>query len=361
MKRETRLLIGKAINSLLLSIEHFNRPSNRGRTEAVLIFMDHSFEMFLKAAILHKGGSIDDPGTRQTIGFDTCVGRAQSDGHIKFLSEEQAVSLRAINCLRDAAQHHILEISEQQLYLHTQIGFTLFKDIMKLVFNQELNTQLPDRVLPISTVVPTDLITLFENETREIGKLLQPGKRKRAEAYSRLLPLTILDSTINGSNLQPSVSELRKKGKLLGKGTSWEMVFRGVASIQLNAETVGPNLNLRITKTEGLPIRLVQEGTPEASNLAVKRVNELDFYNLGRDNLAKHVGLSGPRTTAVIWSLKLQENSDYFKEIVIGGTKHKRYSQQAIKAIKEALKQKTIEEIWSEYSMAKKKKDPWLG
>lgn len=51
MKKETRLLKNKSLNSLTLSIEHFNRPWDQGRTDAVLMFMDHSFEMFLKAAI----------------------------------------------------------------------------------------------------------------------------------------------------------------------------------------------------------------------------------------------------------------------------------------------------------------------
>lgn len=57
MKKETSILFNKALNSLILSVEHFNRPWDKGRTEAILIFLDHSFEMLLKAAILHRGGS----------------------------------------------------------------------------------------------------------------------------------------------------------------------------------------------------------------------------------------------------------------------------------------------------------------
>ena len=50
MKKEVRLLLGKAIDSLIISVEHFNRPSDQGRVPAVLIMLDHAFEMFLKAA-----------------------------------------------------------------------------------------------------------------------------------------------------------------------------------------------------------------------------------------------------------------------------------------------------------------------
>jgi hypothetical protein len=50
MKKEVRHLYNKAIDSLILSVELFNRPNNCARVHGVLIFMDHSFEMLLKAA-----------------------------------------------------------------------------------------------------------------------------------------------------------------------------------------------------------------------------------------------------------------------------------------------------------------------
>ena len=52
MKTEVRLLRARGIESLVLSIELFNRPSDAGRTHGVLILLDHAFEMLFKAAIL---------------------------------------------------------------------------------------------------------------------------------------------------------------------------------------------------------------------------------------------------------------------------------------------------------------------
>ena len=60
MKKEVKILRQKAINSLVLSIELFNRPSEMGRAHGVLIFLDHAFEMLFKAIILHRGGRIRD-------------------------------------------------------------------------------------------------------------------------------------------------------------------------------------------------------------------------------------------------------------------------------------------------------------
>ena len=198
------MLLEKAVDSLILSIEHFNRPWDRGRIEAVLILLDHSFEMLLKAAILHLGGRIRDPKAKQTIGFDACVRRAFSDGKIHILTEEQALLLQTINSLRDAAQHHLLDISEQHLYIQAQAGLTLFKELINNIFKKELRTELPDRVLPLSTTPPIDLASLFENEINAIRNLLQPGKRRRIEAAAKLRALAIMEGAIEGQKIQPS-------------------------------------------------------------------------------------------------------------------------------------------------------------
>lgn len=197
MNRESKLLLSKACDSLIICVEFFNRPSDRGRSTSSLILLDHSFEMLLKAAILHRGGRIRERRAKQTIGFDACVRRALSDANIKFLNDEQALLLQCINGLREAAQHHLLDISEAQLYMQAQSGVTLFRDLLKSVFDESLYDLMPARVLPLSTTPPTDLATLFESEVSEIKKLLGPGKRRRLEAEARLRPLAILNSTIS--------------------------------------------------------------------------------------------------------------------------------------------------------------------
>ena len=78
MKKEARLLLEKAIDSLILSIEYFNRPWDKGRIETVLILLDHSFELLLKAAILHKGGKIRKKRENQTIVMSFIKSRIKS-------------------------------------------------------------------------------------------------------------------------------------------------------------------------------------------------------------------------------------------------------------------------------------------
>lgn len=349
MKREARLLLEKACDSLILSIEIFNRPHDRGRTSTTLILLDHAFEMLMKAAIIHRGGKIREPRAKETIGFDRCVRRSLTDGRIKYLEEEQALVLQTINGLRDAAQHHLLDISEGQLYIHLQAGVTLFRDLMLKVFGQELSTHLPARVLPVSTVVPTDLATLFDSEISEIKKLLAPRKRRRVEALARLRPLAILNSALQGEKGQPGDTELRKIAQLLREVQSWEDVFKGVAAIEIKTDGQGPSISLRLSKKEGIPIQLVQEGTPGAAVVAVKRVNELDFYSLGAKQLAQKVGLNLSKTLAVVDYLHIRQEPDCYKEFKIGAQTYKRYSPRALEIIKENIPALDMKGIWAEY------------
>lgn len=347
MKREARLLLAKACDSLVLSIELFNRPHDRGRVTSTLIQLDHSFEMLLKAAILHRGGRIRERRAKETIGFDTCVRRGLSDARIKFLTEEEALGIQTINGLRDAAQHHLLEISEGQLYVHMQAGVTLFRDLLRAVFEQELTSHLPARVLPVSTSPPTDLATLFDSEVAEIRRLLGPGKRRRLEAEARLRPLAILDATIRGEKGQPSASELRRIGQQLLNGKEWADVFAGVAAVEITTDGTGPKVSLRWSKKEGIPIHVVPEGTPGASIVALRKVNELDFYSLGAKQLAENLGLTMPKVVAVVDHLAVRQDPECYKEFKIGKVIFKRYSPKAIERIQAALKNQSVDEIWA--------------
>ena len=240
MKKEARLLLERAVDALSLSVDHFNRAWEVGRSEAVLIQLDRSFEMFLKAAIVHKGGKIRNRGARQTIGFDQCVSRCLTDATVKLLTPEQALTLQMINGLRDAAQHYILEISEDQLYFVAQSGVTLFRDLLKSVFHEDLVSYLPERVLPVSARPPRELIALFDEEAEAIRQLLKPGSRRRVEARARLRAMAIIEGSIEGDPLQPGDGELDKLLKRLGSGEGLNGVFPGLAALRFDTSGSGP-------------------------------------------------------------------------------------------------------------------------
>jgi hypothetical protein len=353
MKREVRLLRQKATDALLGAVDRFNTSNDRGRSTTVLIMLDHGMEMLLKAAILHKGGSIRDKGASQTIGFGPCVRRALTDARIKFLTENDALTLQIINGHRDAAQHHLLDLSEEQLYLDAQAGVTLFRDLHKRVFAQEL-PDFPSRVLLIAAQPPKDLLSMIADEVQLLCSLLRGGKRRRVEARARLRGLAVMEAATRGEYQQPHEQDLDRALNQLASGAEWSGVFPGVASLAVDRAGDGPHLALRIAKREGVPVELVPEGTPGASVVAIKRVNELDFYSLGHREVAKKVGLTPPKTTAVIRALELRDDPDYHKAIQIGQVKYERYSPKAVDRIRKELPNLDMDALWREYGPRRK-------
>ncbi len=349
MKKEVRQLRGKAISALVLSIEHFNRPWDFGRVQAVLILMDHSFEMLLKAAIRHRGGRIRARGARQTIGFTACVRRAHSDASLQFLDAEQVLTLQAINGLRNATHHYLVDVSEHELYFYTQAGVTLFRDVHDEVFDTKLVLELPERVLPVSTTAPKDLSTLFDTQIEEIRCLLAPGTRKKMDAIAKLRSLAVLESAVNGDYEQPSDSELKKACDRLSQGSEWTSLFPGVASINIGPDHEGLALNLRLTKNKGIPVQLLAESSDSTAVVAVRRVNELDYYSLSPTQLAEKLDLTPPKSRALVDQLGLRDDPKCFKEIKVGKVKHARYSPAALEPMRAALDVESIEDVWIRY------------
>jgi len=184
-------------------------------------------------------------------------------------------------------------------------------------------------------------------EFDDIRGLVEPGARKHLQARAKLRSLAVIEASLNGERSQPGERELEK---LLGKvraGRTWQDLFPGVASLEITTEqsnTIG--IAIRLTKREGRPVHLVPEGTPGATIVSVKRVNELDYYSLGLTQLAAKLKLSPSRTLALIRHLGLQERGDSFKLITIGRNSFKRYSKTALDACQDALMTVDMDKVW---------------
>ncbi len=312
--------------------------------------------MLLKAAIRHRQGKIRKPREKQTIGFAACVRIGLTDGNLRFLTSEYALVLRAINGLRDAAQHYLLDLSEHELYFYAQAGVTLFRDIHDSVFDQSMVLDLPETVLPVSTTAPRDLSALFDKDVEEIRRLLVPGTRRKMDAIAKARSWAVLEGAVSGDYEQPSDHDLAKICKRLSDGEPWPAVFPGVFSINISSDLDGPKISLRLTKNNGIPVRLQRESEEEEAEavVAMRRVNELDFYSLGAKQLAGKVGLTLPKSLALIDHLRIRDNDEFYKEIRIGKTIYHRYSPKAIKKMREALEMESIDRIWAAHKARRK-------
>ncbi|MDQ3913747.1 MAG: hypothetical protein M3285_00995 [Actinomycetota bacterium] len=122
-----------------------------------------------------------------------------------------------------------------------------------------------------------------------------------------------------------------------------------MSQLRLSTDGEGVPFNLRIVKGEGVPIALVPEGTPGATVVAVRRVDELGFYNIGHTQLAHKVGITEPKLRAVLWHLGMEDDSEYVKVIKLGSQRWKRYSRKALERLREEVPKLDLQEIWEEY------------
>lgn len=149
--------------------------------------------------------------------------------------------------------------------------------------------------------------------------------------------------------MQPSDAELDKTLKNLAGEADWTKIFEGVASVRIEVEGAGPSIALRFSKKEGIPVTVVEEGKPGAAVVGVRRVNELDYYSLSFNKLKGKLSLNQYQLRALIWYAKIKENPEYYKEFQIGKQLVKRYSEKALRRLKELLSNTAIEKVVDEF------------
>jgi hypothetical protein len=195
---------------------------------------------------------------------------------------------------------------------------------------------------------------LFDVEIEEVAKLIKPGARRRTEAYARLRPLAIVESVIQGNESQPTDRDLQRQLGRMANGDPWEAIFPGTAGTQIVADSAGTKIALHVTRDKGIPVQIVPDGTPGAA-VILRRVDELGFYNLGLRNLASHLGLTTSMTIAVIRAMEIEKDANCFKEIVIGKSRIKRYSQKCIDRVKNALPNLDLQDVWLKHGPVRRK------
>ena len=349
MRKAAKTLDGKAVDSLVLAVDHFNRAWDRGRTEVVLILLDRAFELLLKAVIVHRAGGDairEKKKEGMTIGFDLCLRKCLSDAALKCLTEDEVVALQSLNTLRDAAQHYMVELSEEHLYVYAQAALTLFGRLTREVLDRPLVAEIPQRILPVCAKPPADLSALFDVEFADIKRMVAPGSRKRLDAKAKLRSLAILQASLDGKKSQPSDAELDRVVKRINGGDAWREIFPGVATLTIVPEGPGPGLSLRITKKEGEAVHIVPEGAPDGTVLAVRRVNEIDYYSLGLMDLARKLEKPSNRLLWFIMQEGMQKDPEFFKLLRIGKSIHKRYSAKCYEALRATFAEVDLDALW---------------
>ncbi len=343
LRQETRVLKRKALSSLVTATEAFNSPRDDGRATQVLLHLQHSFEMLLKAALVQAGVSVFDRKTGRSIGFERCVNLAMGDDTIK-LRETDAGALRAIDAMRDDEQHWFNEITEQLLYLHARAGVTLFDDLLQRAFEDRLANHLPDRVLPVSADPPQDLAIILDDEYSQIAALLRPGRRARPQARARIRTLLAMEAHVE-PEARVSSKDVDRVERGIRDGNSREQVFPRLSDVATAIDGTGITISVHFTKKQGVPVRYeTDESLPAA---AVREVDLQRKYHRSAADLAAAVNLSGPRSHALRCHLGIDSNDSCYHDFVFGAQRHRWYSDNAYTKMRDAAQSLDMDAVWA--------------
>lgn len=342
MKRKTRLLLESGTESLILGVELFNKPSDTARMQGVLLLMNHSFEMLLKAVIYAKTGKIKNRGEEFNYGFEKCLNICHSQ--LSCVDADQMLVLMNLNGFRDAATHDLVDISEGLLYSHAQSGLQIFAAVLKKVFNRNLSDNLPRRILPISAGMPTDIGMIVADDMALAKSLLSGRKRREEEAEAKLRPYEIIEKNIR--DVQGVVGEKLSLATIVKrlKGGEWKLALPLVTGL-VQPKSGGIPISLHVTKREGFPVRIDPEA---ATAIAFRYIRPEDKYPYLTTELAQKLKISTNKVVGLVKLFEMRNNEQFHTSIKIGKSSLvQRYSEKAHDALARAIDAEGMESLWN--------------
>jgi hypothetical protein len=332
LRREAAKLKAKAVASLRRAARAFNDLDEDGRTCTVLLHLQHSFEMLIKAALTQKGVRVFDVKTGRAVGFERSVNLGRE--HLG-LNSEEAGTLRAIDALRDDEQHWMTTVSEGLLYAHARASVTLFDDLLERVFGERLANYLPHRVLPISAEPPRDIQLLLDDEYSQIEQLLAPGRRKRPDARARIRSLLAMEAHVR-EEVAVSKRDVDRVERAIRAGGNRHQVFPSLSELGTDIDGEGVQVTVRFSKTVGMPVRLV--GADE--DVVAGSVREVDLqrkYHWSKAALSEKLGLGPNRCYALRQYLGIDDDEACRHDFVFGSSVHRQYSDNAYTRMRDAV------------------------
>ncbi|MGO9197462.1 MAG: hypothetical protein ACLQK4_10085 [Acidimicrobiales bacterium] len=351
LRREASILKGKALSSLRRAMAAFNSHEEDGRPTDVLLKLQHAFEMLLKAGLVQERVEVFDKQLSQSIGFEKCVNLARQ--HLG-VTDDEAGTLRAVDALRDEAQHWFNEVSEGILYSHARASVTLFDDVLERTFGEKLVSHLPHRVLPISSEPPKDIQLLIDEEFTQIAELLKPGRRRRPEARARIRTLLAMEAHVVES-VRVSRRDVDRVQRGIRAGKSMPEVFPRLSEVGTEITGEGIHVAVRFVRnaTEGaLAVRYIGADDPgEAA--AIREVDLQRRFPWSAKALATKLGLSTAKARALRWKLGIDDDPKCTHDFVFGSTRHRMFSDNAHTRMAAALPEVDVDELWQEYRRRK--------
>lgn len=349
LRSSARILKKKSLASLRRTVAAFNSLEDDGRATAVLLHLQHSFEMLLKAALYQSSIQVFDKVTGRSIGFENSIKQAQQAPAIR-LTAEEAGTLRAVDAMRDDEQHWYTHVDEGLLFLHVRAAVTLYDDLLQRIFHERLADHLPVRVLPISVDPPKSFDFLVDREYRKVAELLQPGRRSGADARARIRALLAMEAHTE-PDTQVSNSDVNRVEKAIRQGKSREVVFPKLGSIGANIAGEGLAVEVRFVKQGGLAVTYSSDADQDAA--AIRMVDLQKKFHRSAGDLASAVSLTPPKARALRLHLGIDQDPNLRHVFPFGSQKHVRYSDHAFTKMRDGMKELDMDNIWAAHKPGK--------
>lgn len=345
----------KAIESITLAIELFNRPSSTARSESVLMLFHHGFEMLLKSLIVERTGTAIDNARGYSYTFDTCLQIAAEQ--LKLITKDHRCFLSMLDNVRDSAVHYYQDVSEGILYIFAQGSVSLFDQLLRASTDQGLLDFLPGRVLPLSSIPPKEVGQLVDDEFSRLQQVLSRPDMTRQQAMAALRPLMAFKIGGEARHRRMTTRELEVAIENLRAAENWRVTFPEIAKLEFCSEGDGIPIGFKVVKNDpnAIPVRVLKAGDEEEPRGTIihREINILDKFNLGLGSLADNLGITTARALAMIREYRIQEDRESFRTIEIGATRIKRYSKRALDALRAKLD--TVEKVWEKHRRRKRK------
>ncbi|MBY6266609.1 hypothetical protein EI613_32720 (plasmid) [Azospirillum sp. 412522] len=340
--RDARTLKLKAIASLRTAMTGFNSFGEDGRVTTVLLHLQHASEMLLKAALVQKRVQVFDREKQVSFGFEKCINLGKMHCGV---TEDEAGILKAVDAMRDAAQHWFVYVAEDILYLHTRALVTAFDTILKRSLDDDLSSHLPTRVLPVSTMPAGDFDYLIDREYRLVADLLAPGRRAQDEARGRIRAMLAMESHV-ADHVEVSERDIERVVKAIKGGKAVADVFPRLMALRATATGVGPTVKIKIEKKVGAPVRIIASDDPEEAG-AVREIDLRKRFHMSAKDLAARSELTPPKANAVRQWCGIDRDAQCCHVFQHGSMKFPCYSDHALTKMRQAIGDHGIDAIWA--------------
>ena len=141
------------------------------------------------------------------------------------------------------------------------------------------------------------------------------------------------------TDIDSAIARRRKKQE-------WAVILPEIAQLRLDTDGSGIPISMRIAKQADIAVRVAKPGEPIEGILLKQEIDPWTVFTMSRDDLAKKIELSGPRTHALIFELDLQADPECYRELRKKSQVFKGYSKKALDRLRVAMEEMDIEAIW---------------